>query len=316
MIASKGRICAVALAALAFFALSIRADVAPYPGPDRPPRPPAPGPDRPVEDATPPAVEVAMPEETVELLLGKDSALVKASFVLRNEGQTVEIDMGFPDVPIQSLFRCGALPGTADAFRIRDFSAVCDGIACRSAYRESLKREDLADARKVRRRVEELARIRGKQEEVAKKLAAARAGRDAGKEARLFEEMAALERAHREAAYAGWFVWTVEFPAGRTRKVEVSFRAPYVPASVRAPRGECALEYVLKSGAAWKGPIGKATIVAKPEGEARPEVLAAAPAGWTRSGDVLRWELRDFEPDQDVRIDFKPTEGDGKKGEK
>lgn len=102
---------------------------------------------------------------------------------------------------------------------------------------------------------------------------------------------------------AGWLLWNMAFEASQKRTVEVTYWVPYRPFYRPSLLGDRAFEYILKTGAAWKGPIGKAVIsVTFGEGVTRKHLQVKAPEGAEDVEDGIRWVLTDLEPTEDVRI--------------
>jgi len=97
-----------------------------------------------------------------------------------------------------------------------------------------------------------------------------------------------------------WYVWKGAFPSGESRH-EVRYRVKIVRHNMSGSTG-----YVLHTGAAWKGPIGKATIrLAFGPGYSPDHILSLSPTeGARREKDRYVWELTDIEPTGkgDIRI--------------
>jgi hypothetical protein len=248
-----------------------------------------------------------MTEETVTVRLRPEGALVSAVFLLRNTGNGVDLQMGFPDVSLESLSEAGALPGNPGASRIRAFQAAVDGVKQETKYREGIDSGSLADRERFGKRLEELRKLRLRMQEARAGLARAkaagnRAAADAGA-----KDLEWLEEERQRAAYLGWFVWPVGFDAGKTRSVEVSYEVPLLEEARRGAGREKSFEYVLRTGAAWKGPIGKARILVRFEGGlAIADLARHAPSGGRLSENGVDWELTDIEPQEDVRIVLDP----------
>lgn len=62
--------------------------------------------------------------------------------------------------------------------------------------------------------------------------------------------------------------------------------------------------YVLKSGATWKGPIGRAVITANIGKIANCSPVSITPVCYTRRGSLITWDLRNFKPTQNIEIDW------------
>jgi hypothetical protein len=130
--------------------------------------------------------------------------------------------------------------------------------------------------------------------------------------------------------YARWFVWTVRFGAGARVTVKVTYRTP--PESRRfafnwpdgsASESACwnnpeegALHdrmkeywtgYVLRTGAAWRGPIRKARVEVRLKGLDLETLRSVLPDGAKKVDGGLVWEFRDFEPDEDIFVTYNPV---------
>ena len=67
--------------------------------------------------------------------------------------------------------------------------------------------------------------------------------------------------------------------------------------------GSASFTYILRSGAAWFGPIGKETVRIKPGIGLSVQPIAARTLQPVREADgALVWELVNFEPTEDVRV--------------
>lgn len=99
---------------------------------------------------------------------------------------------------------------------------------------------------------------------------------------------------------ASWKTWPVVLqghegaPTLEDVEVRVTYDQELTPVS-----GKWRYTYVLRSGAPWKNPIGKAEIkVAVKKGA----LVSASPAGATTGATGLGWILQNFEPTQDVVV--------------
>jgi hypothetical protein len=102
---------------------------------------------------------------------------------------------------------------------------------------------------------------------------------------------------------AGWLLFDMSFAPGQKREVEVSYQVPYRPPYRPDLLGTRGFEYVLVTGAAWKGAIGTAVIdVLFAEGVTRKHLGAVSPAGSTETEDGIRWTLTDLEPTENIGI--------------
>jgi len=113
-----------------------------------------------------------------------------------------------------------------------------------------------------------------------------------------------------DAALKGWMTWDMTFAAGAERKVEVSYWVPYRPRYSPTLLGHRDFTYVLKTGAAWHGPIGKAVIdVRCGEGVTREHLGDIKLPEYTKTVQGVRWELTDIEPTEDVLLSVRRFKG-------
>jgi len=100
--------------------------------------------------------------------------------------------------------------------------------------------------------------------------------------------------------YDPWVYFDTSFNKGETKTVEVSYRA--------VPLGGY-FSYVLNTGALWKGPIGTLYIDIKfPITPAYPYLLNLKPQGYTIQGNEAIYHLTNFEPKEDIEIEFIPED--------
>jgi hypothetical protein len=102
---------------------------------------------------------------------------------------------------------------------------------------------------------------------------------------------------------SSWARFPMTFPAGQDVQVHVNYT---IYPSGRRPFGD--FEYILQTGAGWKGTIGEATIIVNLPDTVTPEnvslsgnsveglPLAPNPAGYTIENNEIRWHLTDLEP--------------------
>lgn len=99
---------------------------------------------------------------------------------------------------------------------------------------------------------------------------------------------------------ARWKTWALELPGsgGAPPRYDVDEEVRY-DQDLAVSGGKRRFTYVLRSGAPWKDPIGHARVQIDTGGA---KVVSSIPAGAKRSGAVLVWELKSFEPTQDVTV--------------
>jgi len=102
-----------------------------------------------------------------------------------------------------------------------------------------------------------------------------------------------------QTEWTRWWVHRVRFARAERRIVRVS----YHERPARDDDGSYNYGYLLGSGRAWKGPIGRVDVVIRLEDLPAGASVYAEPAPGARRGDVLAWRFENFEPDPDFRLD-------------
>ena len=104
--------------------------------------------------------------------------------------------------------------------------------------------------------------------------------------------------------YKGWHVKDVRFKEGEVLTIVDT----YTGGIGNNTGGDKWFEYILKTGASWKGRISKADISVDVSAllGAR-KITSISPKGYTRSGGVVKWALRNIEPKKDISIIIVPT---------
>ena len=101
-----------------------------------------------------------------------------------------------------------------------------------------------------------------------------------------------------------YWAWPMSMAAGEVVELVVSYSLPLVNDNYGTPaHGMAALAYKLVTGATWAGPIRELEIVLRLPHAA---VAWIAPAGYRREPGVIRWTLRDVEPDEDLVVFVAP----------
>lgn len=112
-----------------------------------------------------------------------------------------------------------------------------------------------------------------------------------------------------ERDYAGWYTFVVPFAAGQTRTVRNSYHGRLTWTS----NGGRLFEYILHTGAAWRGPIGQADIIVRwqRDRDVAPGTILVSPPGYLQGKHELRWHFADLEPavENDIRMFFRPIYG-------
>lgn len=228
---------------------------------------------------------VSMNSEVVTIKLTKDKCHVHVVFDMRNTGPAEELEVGFPCNYNEEM---------------NNFSAVVDG-------------------RPVRTKTEEGGRYR-KEWCTPVSPAIVPGGHPLPPEPK---PAYTTPRPYQELGYGAWKTWKMYFGDHARRTIEISYenilhpltmsermrprtRAFYPdgrPADEDPPLPTAAeVHYVLRTGAFWKGPIGKATVNVICDGIPTTSLLEAYPIGWHLTGKGATLVKTNFEPDEDVKI--------------
>jgi len=118
--------------------------------------------------------------------------------------------------------------------------------------------------------------------------------------------------------YIGVYTWEVEFKEGETKTLEndyefyeagflgIPYEATWYKGEEEPPGfglgSTRVVNYVLHTGALWKGKIGKADIHINLGGIYPAHWVFISPSGYTFRDSLVEWQLRDFEPDEDIKV--------------
>jgi len=104
--------------------------------------------------------------------------------------------------------------------------------------------------------------------------------------------------------YKGWHVKDVQFKEGETLTIVDTYTGG-IGGNIDGWKW---FEYILKTGASWKGRISKADISVDVSAllGAR-KITSISPKGYTRCGGVVKWSLRNIESNKDINIIMVPT---------
>jgi hypothetical protein len=103
-----------------------------------------------------------------------------------------------------------------------------------------------------------------------------------------------------------WFVWSMLYPQGKTTAVHVAYQQQLDPGySV----GWSPVSYVLRTGALWNGPIGKARISMTSDAGA---LMSTDPPPHQQDGGTLVWSFENFKPTQDINAVYISANGSAK----
>lgn len=119
------------------------------------------------------------------------------------------------------------------------------------------------------------------------------------------EKEAKLEKAGDESIEPGgiaeWYTWDVQFQGGEERKIVNTYKTKNYDAPWGRHTG-----YILKTGAPWKGNIGKAVITFELMDIAPSNIYEeyTSPKGYKIDKNKIIWEMEDFEPSEDIIIEM------------
>ena len=102
--------------------------------------------------------------------------------------------------------------------------------------------------------------------------------------------------------YRAWHVKNVRFAAGQTRTVVNEYGSGLGGVS----DGSSFFNYVLRTGASWKGKIGEAVIEVDVSRIPPYYTVTADPDGYQERGHKLIWVLKDFDPAEDISVSLMP----------
>ncbi len=117
------------------------------------------------------------------------------------------------------------------------------------------------------------------------------------------EREAKLEEAGTDSGKIGevaeWYTWDVRFQGEEERRIVNTYKTQNYNAQWERGAG-----YILKTGASWKGPIGKANISFELMDIApyRIDRERTRPHGYRVEQNRVIWELYDFEPTEDINL--------------
>jgi len=100
--------------------------------------------------------------------------------------------------------------------------------------------------------------------------------------------------------YFRWYLKRVRFGAGQTRVIRNVYRAPLGAIST----GHDFFDYILTTGASWKGKIGRSDIIVELSGLKHVVDLEIRPEGYRRVGNRIVWRLENYEPKENIFITF------------
>ncbi len=187
--------------------------------------------------------EIEMVAETVLVKPGKVGWDANCIFILKNTGESTEVQVGFPDVTNEG-------PG-ADLTEgtIKSFRCFVDG-----------------------------------------------------KEVQVEHKAGIQDSLNSRITYPFAYIWRMSFKKGQVRAV----RNTYNFGGLYRSDGTIELNYILTTGASWKGKIKSALIVFD-LGKLDPRFTnSIRPPGYTIKDHQISWTFKDFEPEADIEIGLSP----------
>jgi len=106
-----------------------------------------------------------------------------------------------------------------------------------------------------------------------------------------------------------WLLWDSQFEENEIKTMKVKYILPFGVVKSDMCRY---FNYLLSTGAGWKGEIEHAEIIVNLKDMNYGMVLQASPAGYTVDQNQIKWTMTDFEPtdDHDIKIYYEQDEGD------
>jgi hypothetical protein len=99
--------------------------------------------------------------------------------------------------------------------------------------------------------------------------------------------------------YRNWYTWGVTFPAGKKAHIKNTYSITPSSDSVK-----WFIEYVLITGANWKGNIDQAIIEVwyPSEQDLKLRIQDIKPTGYKIEGRRIKWDLRNFKPRENINV--------------
>jgi len=220
--------------------------------------------------------QVEIKSEKLKISLFRGYASVEVQYVLRNTGDAVEVEVGFPSMlnSERNIDWGWGQKEKGDYKEITEYSIKADGMAL--PFRES-KPEWAPWFSSSRGSYVDYVDEKGEPLEFTES--------DGG---------------DRRPAQVSWFVSKIPFEPGKERKVSISYLSRYVQEGSGGERSYIydpqIFTYLFSTGGVWKGPIktGEVEIRAVSVDVGK---IAIKPKGrFVRSGKSFKWKFKDLEP--------------------
>lgn len=105
-----------------------------------------------------------------------------------------------------------------------------------------------------------------------------------------------------------WYLWNTHFDKNETMKIEVSYSLPH---GIVKNDLYYKFDYLLSTGAGWKGTIDTAEIIINLKDLNRDLILKTSPDNYTIQGNQIIWKFYDFEPSvqNDISMRYEKAKG-------
>lgn len=106
-----------------------------------------------------------------------------------------------------------------------------------------------------------------------------------------------------------WYLWDTNFEADETKEIVVTYS---LPRGIVKNDLFYKFDYLLSTGAGWKGKIGEAEIVVNLKNLDKDLILKITPSNFTASDKQIVWKLQNIEPTSldDITICYEKEKGD------
>jgi hypothetical protein len=215
------------------------------------------------------SVEIRMVRERVVVDLYRDSSVVECMFVLKNDGKSRMLNIGFPEMNFyHSRPVAGKVPDNFSVFENDRKVMMIEAYRPDGGVTNSMP---------------------GNQQDY------------------LSEEL--LFSPSGSGDEKPWLLWDSHFEENEIKTVTVRYSLPYGVVK----RDMCRyFNYLLSTGAGWKGNIEHAEIIVNLKDMDWGMVLQATPAGYAAEQNQIKWIMTDFEPttSHDIKIYYEPVKGE------
>lgn len=105
-----------------------------------------------------------------------------------------------------------------------------------------------------------------------------------------------------------WYLWDTNFGANETKVIVVTYS---LPKGMVKNELYYKFDYLLSTGAGWKGKIGEAEIIVNLKNIDKDLILKTSPANFTSTNNQIVWKLHNIEPtsSDDISISYEKQKG-------